>query len=377
MLNVALLENALLRAGLSQAALARKLHVSREAVSKWFKGQAQPRPMALVNLCEILSLEIDQVWLSGEPEQKPIIAFRTRSNRAPTSRALEAVEEHARFLMELAPYLRGVRPDFEPPVLRSPTLDEEFISRVGEQLRSSIDLREDDSLELRHLVQLHENFGSVLVPVLWGGERAGHENAINVYLPDSRINFVVFNLNCRIDDLKYWLAHELGHCYTLPKLVGTEGEKFSERLAAKLLFPRTLAADAYEKIISAEEPLAQASHIAGLHKISVITVVKEVSRYAQHARLKDTNLDNERLYQFWRQLDSPSAASILYGDDRPSPEHYIRCGEKIFRSNIFAALARQQEVEGKSAARIASTLQIGLKDAWTLAQALDEARAPI
>ena len=63
-----------------------------------------------------------------------------------------------------------------------------------------------------HLLQLLKDFGAVLVPVYWGGDKVGHENAMSVYLPDSKASWVLFNVGCRLDDLSYWLAHEFGHC---------------------------------------------------------------------------------------------------------------------------------------------------------------------
>lgn len=53
------------------------------------------------------------------------------------------------------------------------------------------------------------------MPVFWSGDREGHENAMSVYLPDSRTTWVLFNLGCRIDDFSCWRAHELGHALIL------------------------------------------------------------------------------------------------------------------------------------------------------------------
>jgi len=49
-LNLPVLEDALIKAGMKQSDLAAKLSVSREAVSKWFKGESFPQPDKLLRI---------------------------------------------------------------------------------------------------------------------------------------------------------------------------------------------------------------------------------------------------------------------------------------------------------------------------------------
>ena len=49
-LNLPVIKEAVPRAGLSQANVAEELDVSREAVSKWFKGTSIPKPDKLLRL---------------------------------------------------------------------------------------------------------------------------------------------------------------------------------------------------------------------------------------------------------------------------------------------------------------------------------------
>ena len=53
-LKSAAVEEALATKGLSQAKIANSLDVSREAVSKWFKGTSSPRPDKLLDLALLL-----------------------------------------------------------------------------------------------------------------------------------------------------------------------------------------------------------------------------------------------------------------------------------------------------------------------------------
>ena len=57
-------------AGLSQEELAEKLNVSRQAVSKWENGAAQPELSKLVELSRLYGVSVD-VLLSLEEAEKP------------------------------------------------------------------------------------------------------------------------------------------------------------------------------------------------------------------------------------------------------------------------------------------------------------------
>lgn len=57
------------------------------------------------------------------------------------------------------------------------------------------------------------------------------------FLPESDTTWVYLNLDTNVHDLKFWMAHELGHCLS-PSLTGTEvAEDFADAFAGALLFP--------------------------------------------------------------------------------------------------------------------------------------------
>ena len=56
------------RAGLSQEALAERLGVSRQAVSKWETGEALPETGKLATLAAALGVSVD--WLLSEDESE-------------------------------------------------------------------------------------------------------------------------------------------------------------------------------------------------------------------------------------------------------------------------------------------------------------------
>ena len=57
------------RAGLSQEALAERLGVSRQAVSKWETGEALPETNKLAALAEALGVSVDWLLSEDEPEE--------------------------------------------------------------------------------------------------------------------------------------------------------------------------------------------------------------------------------------------------------------------------------------------------------------------
>lgn len=58
------------QANLSQEDLADKLHISRQAVSKWEIGQSTPDLDTCMKLCEILNVSPDELLLGREKDKK-------------------------------------------------------------------------------------------------------------------------------------------------------------------------------------------------------------------------------------------------------------------------------------------------------------------
>lgn len=71
------------KSGLSQEALAEKIGVSRQAVSKWETGDASPEIGKLKLLCEVFGVTADWIISEDEPEDKPkeTVVYSERSNK--------------------------------------------------------------------------------------------------------------------------------------------------------------------------------------------------------------------------------------------------------------------------------------------------------
>jgi len=373
MLNVQLIKKTMRALGLTGKDVGDACGVTKEAASNWLKGESMPRPSKLVDLAALLKLPVEQLLAPVEARPEPVVAYRMRNNRAPTVEAQEAGDEVARHLRQLVPLTAG-HSFFTNRGIPEPNLSDACIDDAVAATRSLLKLSPDEKVTHDHLFQLFAKIGVILVPVFWGGDREGHENAMSVYLPDSRTTWVLFNLGCRIDDFSYWLAHELGHALTLHALQGDDGETFAERFAQKLLFPESVAAKALEAIREAGDKMATASWYAGSFDVSIVTVVKAADRVAEKRGEAPTGLNTGPFYGMWKRnrKSFPTAAQQLFGTDTPAPLEYIVKSEELFGTPVFRALAKFQQLEGRSPAFVAATLNVNVGDGLALSQALAE-----
>lgn len=377
MLNTTLIREKMQQLGLSQTGLAELCKVSKEAVSNWLSGESIPRPNKAKALAAALKLTIEAIFAADEPNSEPIVAFRTRRNRAVTGEAKEAADDIARHLRELVPFVRR-KTLFVPPVLEQPVLEDEYIQEAVQQVRARANVPMNEPLSRECLLELHREFGSFLVPVLWGREKSGHENALSVLLPDSRTSWVIFSLNAKDDDFNYWLAHELGHCYSLHVLQGNDGEHFSERFAQELLFPSEVAKHALEDVRSNLAPKERAAWYAGKFNISVVTVVKQLDKAAVSLGQEVTGLDNRAFWQDWstNRQSVPTVAEQMFGVSELSTEEYVLKSEEEFDTPVFRALAQWQAQEGgRSPAFLSAALNIELSAAFELSHFLTKLHA--
>lgn len=357
--------------GLSQTALAEVCGVSREAVSNWLTGESIPRPAKLRELAQRLNVEV-RLLLDSPSSPKPVVAFRTLERKPVTSLAEDAGIEIGRHFRQLLPYT-GVKTLFAPRHLINPSIDDSYIREAAAAKRTEMGLGSTDAVTDELLLEQFHDFGAFLAPVFWGGDCEGHENALSVYLPDSTSSWMVFNLGCRQDDFKYWLAHEYGHCLTLHALQGNNGEIFAEKFAQYLLFPDDLASQCLARMKDTSDRLAVATWYAGHYDISVVTVVRAVQRVAEACGESFEKLDTQEFFDRWKanRDQVPTVALKYFGTDKPTSMEYIVRAEEIFRTPIFKALAGFQCAQGgRSPAFLAATLNIGLADAVELSHAL-------
>ena len=373
MLNLSLIKSTMAERGLSGAKLANGCEVSKEAVSNWLSGESIPRPSNLPSLAAILGVSVQDLFVPDPTEPPaPVIAYRMRQNRAPTKAALEAGDDVGRHLRQLLPFMGTL---FAPRHLVSPVVEERYIENIANDIRKQRGLGPTEAISHGVLLELLKEFGSVLIPVYWGGEKVGHENAMSVYLSDSQAYFVLFNLGCRLDDFSYWLAHELGHCLTLHCLAGEEGERFAELFAQTLLFPKQLATKAYEDISKSEAPMERVNWYAGTYGVSELMIIRRIDKVALEAGKNKTGLENTKFFSRWnaKGRSARTASDEIFGTSKPDLNALVSKGAQIFQTPIFRALANWQRAEGgRSPSFVASCLNIKLGDAVELSQLLQQ-----
>jgi len=364
MLNINAIEAEMRKLGLSGTALADACGVSKEATSNWLKGESIPRPSKLARLAKVLNLPVESL-LEVTQTVQPVFAYRTKLNKPVTGELRELAEDQARHLEQLLPFVE-VDSEFEPPLLKNPSLEEERIRKAANAVRASLGLHYSDVLSTEQLENLFRTFGAILVPVLWGLNKEKHENALTVFLPESKTSWVVFNLGCKQDDYKYWLAHEYGHCLTLHGLSEEDGEIFSEKFAQHLVFPDEVAHACLERIKAGEDGNQLIQSFAETYGISVITVLRAVDRLSEQLFGSKTGLECGRFYAKWNlsRKSVPSVSHEIFGTDAPTSKDYIDKSESRFKTRVFEALQKFQKVEGgRNPAFIANALKIGLGDA--------------
>lgn len=365
-LNIKNIERRVQDLGLSQTALAKKMQVSKEAVSKWFRNEKYPRPDKLLKLARILDLSFEELVFKVSTGNEPVIAFRRKGAHKITPDYIDQAKDMGVILTHLVPYL-PFDDLSQPAVLKSPSIDYDYVRKVANRVRETIKVQEGDEIRFDSLIRFFNELQAVIIPVLWGNKE-NHENALHIYLPESMTTWIYLNLDCRIHDFKFWMAHELGHIHA-PTLQGEEGEDFAEAFAGALLFPHDLAKREYETIQKNDDVWSQINHIKSLADklvVSPLTVYYQINKYAEHSGKPKIDLEtNKAIFQatsnFNKQFKSVNEG--LFGTKSPSPSRYIASAKELFCSPFFDILKKYVIEHHKSASFIQSLLNIPLLDA--------------
>lgn len=352
--------------GLSQAVIAKNLGVSREAVSKWFQNEAYPRPDKLLRLARTLNLTFSDLVTCVPTASEPIVAFRKKGSHKITGEYVEQARDMGRILSSLVPYL-PFDDLSQPSILRNPANDYVYVQKASQRIRSQIGALENEEIAFEKLIKFFINLHTVIIPVLWGSKR-NHENALHIYLPDSMTTWIFLNLDCRLHDFKFWMAHELGHVHT-PLLTGDAGEDFAENFAGALLVPQALAAHEYANLCRLANPWEQISQIKAVAErlvVSPLSVYFEINKYAAHFEKPRIDLETRKeIYQATSNFNKgfKPVSECLFGTSTPSPSRYIACAKELFESPFFDILKKEIVEHHRSASYIQTLLNIPLLDA--------------
>jgi transcriptional regulator with XRE-family HTH domain len=231
--------------GLTQSKLASELGVSRQIISNWMKKKKYPRPEKLLRLAKLLKLSFDDIVIKMATEEEPIIAFRKKGKHKISKDYIESAKYMGSLLENLVPYL-----PFDhfsrPPSLINPNQGYEYIHQVTKEIRKEIGATETSEIRFQSLISFFNQHHAVIIPVFWG-DRDQHENALHIYLLKTMTTWIYLNLDSRIHDFKFWMAHELGHVKS-PALKGDDAEDFAEDFAGALLMVKETAEMEYNQM---------------------------------------------------------------------------------------------------------------------------------
>lgn len=276
------------------------------------------------------------------------------------------------------PYLLGslLRPlvPFLPasPSLRvqisQPTTQYDMLQATALEVRKRLGLDGQAVLSYGHLIEQFVTNGAVIVPVLWG-EKQNHKNALHILLPQEQTTFIFLNLDTRLEDFKFWMAHELAHVYT-PDLAGSEeGEDFADALAGALLFPKSIAEVAYPHVVrqsSMQGEIRELQRHAKAHSISLFSVFCEIKRYAKSHSLPTLRCKEANIHAVRNSQRGKLISEVLFEPSPPEPAAYIAAAQKVFRSVFFIAVQKMIKEQGTGPGYLQQIMDIPMSDAATL-----------
>ncbi len=366
-LDTARISEAMARSGLSQSDVAERLQVSREAVSKWMRGESVPRPRRVLGLAQLLSLKFDDLY--GPPAQpEPLVAFRKRASTRTTERDYERARDMGYQLRNLVPHL-----PFEvlshPASLVAPVPQAAYVRKAANEIRRRMDLT-DDVVEFSDIIAFYAEVNAILVPVMWGRKK-NHENALRIHLPDSLTTWVFLNLDVKVMDFKFWMAHELAHVKA-PGLHDDEGEVFADAFAAELLFPNRIAMQYLPDVERSPSPGARINKIKDIAAdfvVSPVTVLSQMNQAAAEWGHSTINIDihaaTTNFHKQFRDVDE-----IIFGTDSASAAQYVVRCTKVFQTPFFDALRDLIATTNRGASFIQRLMSISPVDAKAVYGAL-------
>lgn len=219
---------------ITQETLAHEVGVSRQALSKWIKGQT-PTGSHLVRLCGALGVPADY-FFTEEPGRIAAPAHRTRGNAKNNEAMQDETLELAR-AYELF-FRQAPKPGLVPSLRSSRT--EEDARRAARELRNMAGAVEDSPLSAEQVFRLYEQLKISLIPVLFPEKVKSY--AFYVRINGHRVVFL--NRRSNRLDMTFALIHEAVHAVrdeeqdsSLDEEQEREEEAFCDRVANLVQFP--------------------------------------------------------------------------------------------------------------------------------------------
>ena len=368
-INQATLRSALKTKGWTQSQLADEVGVSAQSVTNWMQGEGFPRPATLLKLATLLRLSFEQL-VDTDSNDRPVVAFRKKGSAKTTDLHITKATEIGMLLKPLVPYL----PEMQAlrTLITSPSTEYNKLQLAVSQTRERLGLGDKAVLRYEQLIGEFKECGAILIPVLWGA-KGKHENAMHIRLPAEDVTFIFVNLDTRVEDFKFWMAHELAHVFT-PSMAGTiEGEDYADAFAGSLLFPKASAEIAYAEASrkhSANAEIQVLQQYAYDHSISLNTVYQRVKEYTEFANLPGLRATDQAIHRVRNSNPGPLVSEALFDPMPPNAKHYIATSENNFRSTFFHALKQMILDKGTGSGYLQQVLDLSIGDALALHEEL-------
>ena len=361
--------NALIKRGLTQKNLASEVGVSAQAITNWLKGKDFPRPSALLKLAATLQLSFEELASTTDTNQ-PIVSFRKKGAAITTNAHINKAKEIGVLLKPLVPYL-GRQQTLRTLITR-PSTEYDKLQSAALETRRRLGIGEQAVLGYESLIGEFRNSGAVLMPVMWGAKQR-HENAVHIRLPKEDVTFILLNLDTRLEDFKFWMAHELAHIYT-PDLAGTEeGEDYADAFAGALLFPEPCVEACYPAISrkrNEQSVIKALFNFAREHFISINTIYRQVQDFARARRLPALKIAENKLHATRNYFSGPLISEVLFDPLPPAPDVYIAACKHQFQSDFFIAIKKMLRERDTGSSYVQQILDISIHDAKSLYEEL-------
>jgi transcriptional regulator with XRE-family HTH domain len=358
-------KKALQNCGWTQKELAREIGVTSQAVTNWLQGTDFPRPDKLLKLATTLKIGFSDLIVGANRDQ-PVIAFRKKGGAKTTDTHILKALTMGALLKPLVPYL----PELHALRVQIPVPSTQYdkLQTTALEVRARLGIDGEAVLSYEHLIDQFETNGAVIVPVLWG-EKQNHKNALHILLRTEHATFIFLNLDTRLEDFKFWMAHELAHVYT-PDIAGSEeGEDFADALAGALLFPRAIAQAVYPQVArqrSTNGEIRELQLLAKAHSISLYSVFCEINRYAKALNLPILRCKEKDIHAIRSSLRGKLVSESVLKSSPPEPTDYVAAAEKIFHSAFFVAVQKMIAAQGTGPTYLQQIMDIPLSDATAL-----------
>lgn len=361
-LNTNLVKDRLIEYGLNQSKVSKELDVSREAVSQWLKNKTIPKPAKLLSLGKLLNLSYSDLIIK-EDFHEPKIAFRKVGNSKTRDSHIKRAKEMGYALEQLIKFLPQELM-IKPPELKTPINSYNYIQNVTKLIRDKFSIT-DWEIKFTEVINIINDFNAILIPVMFGKQKA-HENALHIYLPESKTTWIYINLDSKIFDFKFWLTHELGHILT-PILTGDDAENFADNFAGAFLFPEEIAALKYKEIVQLRRKHAKVNLIIDIAReliISPITILKEIEKYSENTNLEKIDVGGNFYASCTKFTNQYKLISEnVFGLQKPNVGDYINISKEKYGSIFFDLLQEYYKKEGLTSGYIKTVLNLPLTDA--------------